>query len=62
MDMPRIETLEQAKHFILGPKVYDGAPSPWKAPITSRQRAQAPGRQDGAEDSGVIDLVPPKTA
>lgn len=38
MDMPRIETLEQAKHFILGPKAYEGAPSPWKAPITSYQR------------------------
>jgi hydroxymethylglutaryl-CoA lyase len=38
MDMPRIETLEQAKHFILGPKVYEGMPSPWKGPITSYQR------------------------
>ena len=62
MDMPRIETLEQAKHFILGPNVYEGAPSPWKAPITSRQRPQAPVQQNAAEDTGVIDLVPPKTA
>lgn len=38
MDMPHIETLEQAKHFILGPKAYEGAPSPWTAPIKSSQR------------------------
>lgn len=38
MDMPRVETLEQAKHFLLGPKAYEGMPSPWKAPITSYQR------------------------
>lgn len=41
MDMPRIETLEEAKHFLLGPKAYEGAPSPWKAPITSWQRPEA---------------------
>lgn len=41
MDMPRIETLEQAKHFILGPKAYAGAPSPWSAPITSYQRPES---------------------
>src|SRR4051794_9348951 len=28
MDMPRIETLEQAKHFTAGAKAYRGAPSP----------------------------------
>jgi hydroxymethylglutaryl-CoA lyase len=38
LDMPRIETLEQAKHFILGPQAYAGAPSPWSAPIVSYQR------------------------
>ena len=42
MDMPRIETLAQAKHFILGPKAYEGAPSPWVKPITSFQRPEAP--------------------
>ena len=41
MDMPRIETLEQAKHFILGPSAYAGAPSPWSAPITSFQRPES---------------------
>jgi hydroxymethylglutaryl-CoA lyase len=38
MDMPRIETLEQAKHFILGPSAYEGAASPWREPIKSFQR------------------------
>lgn len=38
MDMPRVETLEQARHFILGPVAYQGAPSPWKQPIISYQR------------------------
>ena len=33
MDMPRVETLDQAKHFILGPKAYAGAPAPWREPI-----------------------------
>lgn len=28
-DMPFIETLEQAKHFLHGPSVYQGALSPW---------------------------------
>jgi hydroxymethylglutaryl-CoA lyase len=38
MDMPRVETLQQAKHFLLGTKCYEGAPSPWSKPITSHQR------------------------
>jgi hydroxymethylglutaryl-CoA lyase len=46
MDMPRIETLEQAKHFIRGPKAYEGAPSPWTAPITSYQRPETLGRHE----------------
>ena len=41
MDMPFIETLEEAQHFRLGPDVYDGAPSPWKEPITSPARDAA---------------------
>jgi len=52
MDMPRIETLDQAKHFILGPKAYEGAPSPWKAPITSYQRPESLDREAGAADAG----------
>ena len=32
---PFVETLEQAKHFKLGPEQYDGCIVPWSAPITS---------------------------
>ena len=42
MDMPHVETLEQAKHFIKGPKAYEGAFSPWDKPITSWQRPDDP--------------------
>jgi hydroxymethylglutaryl-CoA lyase len=38
MDLPFIETLEQAQHFRLGPSAYRGAMSPWKEPIVSRMR------------------------
>lgn len=41
MDMPFIETEEEAQHFRLGPQVYAGAPSPWKKPITSAMRTNA---------------------
>lgn len=41
MDMPFIETEEEASHFLNGPDVYDGALSPWKAPIESGQRIAA---------------------
>ncbi len=40
LDMPFVETLEQARHFINGPAVYQGAPSPWKEPIKSPQRPE----------------------
>lgn len=32
---PFVETLEQSKHFMYGPKLYEGAISPWVEPITS---------------------------
>jgi hydroxymethylglutaryl-CoA lyase len=38
MDLPFIETLEQAQHFRLGPSTYVGAMSPWKEPIRSPYR------------------------
>jgi hydroxymethylglutaryl-CoA lyase len=38
MDMPFVETLEQAKHFIKGPAAYAGSPSPWTKAIRSEQR------------------------
>jgi len=38
MNMPLVETIEQAQHFRLGPRAYAGAPAPWKAPIRSAAR------------------------
>lgn len=38
MDLPFIETLEQAQHFRLGSTAYKGAMSPWKEPIVSPMR------------------------
>lgn len=32
---PFVETLEQAKHFMYGPKLYEGGIIPWAEPITS---------------------------
>ncbi|MQA03400.1 MAG: citramalate synthase [Streptosporangiales bacterium] len=40
MDLPFIETLDQAQHFRLGPTAYEGAMSPWKEPIQSPARRQ----------------------
>jgi hydroxymethylglutaryl-CoA lyase len=48
MDMPFIETLDEARHFIKGPGVYKGAPSPWKEPIKSPQR---PETMNGGSDA-----------
>ncbi len=38
MDMPFVETLDHARHFIKGSEAYRGAPSPWKEAIKSPQR------------------------
>lgn len=50
MNMPFIETAEQAQHFWRGPSVYTGAKSPWSAPIVSPMRtaAEAHAVQSGA--------------
>ena len=40
MDLPFIETLDQAQHFRLGPEAYEGALSPWKEPISSPARPE----------------------
>lgn len=32
-NMPLVETFEQARHFRLGPKVYEGGARPWREPI-----------------------------
>lgn len=52
MDMPRIETLEEAKHFLKGPSAYANATSPWKEPIRSYQRAEAPLEVNQAQATG----------
>jgi hydroxymethylglutaryl-CoA lyase len=38
MDLPFIETEEQAQHFRKGAAAYEGARSPWAAPIESPER------------------------
>ena len=38
MDLPFIETEDQAEHFWRGPVAYEGAMSPWSEPIRSRAR------------------------
>jgi hydroxymethylglutaryl-CoA lyase len=35
---PFVETVEQAKHFKLGPKMYEGCINPWDVPISSPYR------------------------
>jgi len=49
MDMPFVETLEEARHFVRGPSTYAHQMSPWQAPITSwmRPAPAAPGPQLG---------------
>ena len=38
MNMPSVETLEEAKHFKKGPEVYEGGIYPYREPITSPYR------------------------
>jgi len=54
MDMPRIESLDEAKHFIKGPLAYAGATSPWREAIRSYQRPEA---SAGAQPSQIVDLA-----
>ncbi|TDE11824.1 citramalate synthase [Jiangella asiatica] len=42
MDLPFIETLDQAQHFRLGPEAHRGAMSPWPEPIVSPARDRLP--------------------
>jgi hydroxymethylglutaryl-CoA lyase len=62
MDMPRIETLEQAKHFIIGPQAYRGAPSPWKERITSWQRPDSLGNGGTADQAAEPTSLPSAAA
>ena len=56
MDMPRIETLAQARHFILGPKAYRGAASPWSRPITSPQRPESQTNENAVEQPPAVSV------
>ncbi|MEU8346296.1 hypothetical protein AB0C74_31760 [Spirillospora sp. NPDC048832] len=51
MDLPFIETLEQAQHFRSGPAVHRGALSPWKNPIRSWQRPETDSDKETEEQS-----------
>ncbi|MFN0071451.1 MAG: citramalate synthase [Chloroflexota bacterium] len=57
MDMPRIESLAEARHFIHGSRAYEGAPSPWKAPITSWQRPESANTADSLSNGHVPDTT-----
>jgi hydroxymethylglutaryl-CoA lyase len=59
MDMPLVETEEQAQHFRLGPSTYAGCPSPWRQPITSPARDEIDGiRRAGRPEGGAREDVP----
>lgn len=45
MDLPLIETLEEAQHFRIGPSVYEGGRRPWRSAITSPARDEVERRQ-----------------
>ena len=47
---PFIETFEEAKHFKLGPGVYEGGIYPWREPIRSHQRPETLSIVNGAEN------------
>jgi hydroxymethylglutaryl-CoA lyase len=38
INMPFVETFEEARHFIKGPSAYEGGINPWSHPIESEQR------------------------
>lgn len=46
VDMPFVETKEQAEHFRRGKIAYEGAPSPWPEPISSPVRAAVDDGED----------------
>ncbi len=57
MDMPRIETLMQARHFILGPEAYRGAASPWQTRLTSYQRPESLAGKSAAEEQPPVAAI-----
>lgn len=54
MDMPFVETVDQAQHFRLGAAVYEGCAAPWKTTITSPAR-------DAVESGEPVTLRRPDT-
>jgi hydroxymethylglutaryl-CoA lyase len=50
MDMPFVETFEEAQHFRLGSSVYEGALSPWREPVRSPVRDEYEARLAAAEE------------
>lgn len=51
VDMPFVESLDQARHFIKGAAAYKGAPSPWKETIKSPQRPETMTASGGSPPS-----------
>jgi hydroxymethylglutaryl-CoA lyase len=58
MNMPFVETLEHARHFIKGPVAYQGAPSPWKEAIKSPQRLDSLGSNGQASETESRESTP----
>ena len=50
IDMPFVETLEQAKHFKVGPSAYEGGIYPYQNPITSPYRDRVDAGQQAYDD------------
>jgi len=50
IDMPFVETLEQAKHFKVGPSAYEGGIYPYQNPITSPYRDRVDAGQPAYDD------------
>ncbi len=52
MNMPFVETLEQARHFKQGPSVYEGGIYPYAEPITSPYRERVDNGQPAFDPAG----------
>ena len=52
MDMPFVETFEEARHFLRGPTTYSHQMSPWKAPIASSMRPAQVAHTSSATSEG----------
>ena len=52
INAPFVETLDQARHFKLGPEVYEGAIYPWREPIASPYRERVDNDEPAYELNG----------